>query len=294
MMTGVLDHYPTRTRLPGPLLERREPVVHDELPGPLDPELVASFEDNGFLVLPSLLPLHKVAAMEEHLEELRNDPSIRRRPEAILEPTDDALRSLFAVHRLQGPIAELARDPHVVGTARQLLGSDVYVHQSRVNLKPGFRGRDFYWHSDFETWHAEDGMPRMRAISVSVLLTENRTCNGPLLTIPGSHRWFVPCVGETPERHHERSLRQQEVGVPSDQALTALAEEGGIVECTGPPGTCIVFDCNLMHGSNGNITPYPRRNVFLVYNSIENALVEPYAAPAPRPEHIASRTFEPV
>jgi hypothetical protein len=47
----------------------------------------------------------------------------------------------------------------VVGPARQLLGSDVYVHQSRVNFKPGFNGQDFYWHSDFETWHAEDGMP---------------------------------------------------------------------------------------------------------------------------------------
>ncbi|MEU8135915.1 ectoine hydroxylase, partial [Streptodolium elevatio] len=40
--------------------------------------------------------------------------------------------------------------------------------------------------------------------------------------------------------------------------------------------------------------PYERANVFIVYNSVENALVEPFAAPAPRPEHIASRSFVPV
>jgi ectoine hydroxylase len=62
----------------------------------------------------------------------------------------------------------------------------------------------------------------------------------------------------------------------------------------GPAGSATFFDCNMMHGSNGNITPSPRVNLFLVYNSVDNALVEPFAAPAPRPTFIASRTFEPV
>ena len=198
------------------------------------------------------------------------------------------------VHTLPGPLGDFAHDPHIVGIPSQILGSPVYIHQSRVNLKPGFRGKEFYWHSDFETWHAEDGMPQMRAISVSVLLSENRSCNGPLMAIPGSHRWFVPCTGATPERNHVRSLRRQDVGVPSDRALAELVHRGGIDACVGPVGTCVLFDCNLMHGSNGNITPFPRRDVFVVYNSIRNALSHPFAASTPRPEHIASRTFHPV
>ncbi|MGH3577736.1 MAG: ectoine hydroxylase, partial [Mycobacterium sp.] len=31
-----------------------------------------------------------------------------------------------------------------------------------------------------------------------------------------------------------------------------------------------------------------------VYNSVENTLVEPFAAPAPRPSFIASRGFDPI
>ncbi|MFQ5599830.1 MAG: ectoine hydroxylase, partial [Candidatus Krumholzibacteriia bacterium] len=56
----------------------------------------------------------------------------------------------------------------------------------------------------------------------------------------------------------------------------------------------VFFDCNAMHGSNGNITPYPRSNVFFVYNSVENALVEPFGGLEPRPEYIASRDFRPI
>jgi ectoine hydroxylase len=137
-------------------------------------------------------------------------------------------------------------------------------------------------------------MPSMRAVSCSVLLTPNESWNGPLLTIGGSHRWFVSCVGETPENHHERSLRKQDIGVPDDESLTELTRRGEVQECVGPAGTVVFFECNVMHGSNGNITPAPRRNVFFVYNSVENALEEPFAAPHRRPAHIAARDFTPV
>lgn len=66
-------------------------------------------------------------------------------------------------------------------------GGDVYIHQSRINDKFGFKGSGFNWHSDLETWHSEDGMPRMRALSASLMLTDNNEFNGPLMLIPGSH-----------------------------------------------------------------------------------------------------------
>jgi ectoine hydroxylase len=49
-----------------------------------------------------------------------------------------------------------------------------------------------------------------------------------------------------------------------------------------------------MHGSGSNITPFARSNIFLVFNSVENALVEPFAASRPRPDFVASRDFTPL
>src|SRR5690606_8361003 len=161
--------------------------------------------------------------------------------------------SLFRLHRTSELFQRITQLPRVVGMIRQLLGDDVYVHQSRINFKPAFDGKEFFWHSDFETWHIEDGMPRMRAISMSLRLTENHEFNGPLMVVPGSHRHFVRCVGRTPDDHYQQSLKKQQYGVPSREAMAWLVDQGGIVAPKGPPGSAVFFDCNLMHGSCGNL-----------------------------------------
>ena len=212
----------------------------------------------------------------------------------IAEPDSRTVRSVFKVHRLDEVFVELAREPRLAGVARQILGSDVSVHQSRINFKPGFRGKEFYWHSDFETWHVEDGMPRPRAVSASIILTPNNEFNGPLMLVPGSHKVYVRCVGETPEDNYKSSLKKQEIGTPSVDALTAMVRDGGIVAPKGEAGSVIFFDCNTMHGSAGNISPFPRNNVFFVYNSLENALTEPFGADKPRPDFLGDRDAPPV
>ncbi len=79
--------------------------------------------------------------------------------------------------------------------------------------------------------------------------------------------------------------------MPSRETLTDAAALYGIDQVTGPAGTALWFDCNIMHGSGSNITPFPRSNIFLVFNSVENRLVDPYRAQAPRPEYLAARTI---
>jgi ectoine hydroxylase len=96
-------------------------------------------------------------------------------------------------------------------------------------------------------------------------------------------------VGKTPDDHYEQSLRKQEYGVPDQESLQKLVERHGIDTMIGPAGSVVLFDCNTMHGSNGNITPLPRSNVFLVYNSVENRLVAPFSGQKPRPDYIATR-----
>lgn len=296
VLTGRPPAYSSR-REPRPVVaERREPVVWSDpaVPGPLDPDELDLYDRLGFLRFPALLEPGELGELRAEVRRLAADPALAATELVVREPTGDAVRSVFDVHEVSPVIARLVADERLAGRARQILGSDVYVHQSRVNLKPGFRGREFYWHSDFETWHVEDGMPSMRALSVSISLTENTATNGSLLVLPGSHRTFVGCVGETPEDHYKESLRSQELGTPDDRTLEQLVDEHGIEVVTGPPGSALLFDCNLMHGSSSNITPMPRSNVFIVFNSVENALVEPFGGTRPRPGFIAHRDVEPI
>jgi len=290
-MTTAHDPYASRVGGTAELARREDPVVWGARSGPLDRAQLQQYETNGFLVCRSLFSATEARALLAESERAAAAAD-RSREDVILEPHGDAVRSLFRVHR-EGVFARLAGDDRLAAVARQILGDEVYIHQSRINFKPAFEGAPFSWHSDFETWHVEDGMPRMRALSASLLLTENTEHNGPLLVLPGSHRWYVRCAGITPPEHYKVSLRQQEYGSPDPASITRLAEQG-IASVTGPPGTVVFFDSNLMHASAGNITPLPRHNIFLVYNAVSNALGTPFGTSAPRPDFLAERAVVPV
>lgn len=286
--TSVVDPYHSRAGAAPEIAQRSDPMVLDA-PGPLSAERVAQFARDGYLEFDCLFTDEELARLLAEASRLRDNVQELEAETLILEPDSSALRSVFQVHLQSRLLGRLASDARVVNVVRQLLGDDVYIHQSRLNYKPGYSGKDFYWHSDFETWHIEDGMPRMRALSMSVGLTPNHDYNGPLLVMPGSHLRYVRCVGPTPEEHYKQSLRKQEYGVPDQESLRQLYEHRGIASVQGPPGKVVMFDCNMMHGSNSNISPLPRSNVFVVYNSIGNRLVAPFGPPKPRPEFIAAR-----
>ncbi|MBL3807366.1 MULTISPECIES: ectoine hydroxylase [Streptomyces] len=289
------DLYPSRTATEV-TIPRKDPVVWSpqDAPGPITRSDLQSYDENGFLAIEELITPEEVGVYRAELDRLVADPLIQADERAVVEPKSEKVRSVFEIHKISEVFAGLVRDERLLGRARQILGSDVYVHQSRINVKPGFGASGFYWHSDFETWHAEDGLPRMRAVSVSIALTENYDTNGGLMIMPGSHRTYVGCNGVTPKDNYKRSLQMQDAGIPSDEVLTEFADRHGIRLFTGKAGSATWFDCNAMHGSGDNITPYPRSNVFIVFNSVENAAEEPFAAPVRRPEFIGARDFTPV
>jgi ectoine hydroxylase len=287
--TDELDPYYSRILTAPEIGARVDPVVHTGIEGPLSQHEVAFYDEHGYLQLDArFIEAELLALRQESAHLLSGDAKLL--PETLIrEPDSDTVRSAFHIHEQSALVRRLVRDSRVLGAARQLLGDESYIHQSRLNYKSGFSGKDFYWHSDFETWHMEDGMPRMRALSMSIALTENTEYNGPLMIMPGSHRSYVRCMGKTPEDHYKASLRRQEYGVPDHDSLNKLYNEGGIVAPKGAAGTIVIFDCNIMHGSNSNISPLPRSNIFLVFNSVHNVLTSPYAGTKPRPEFIAVR-----
>lgn len=289
-----MDHYPTRVRELPEIIERKDPVFYGkESEGPLSIGERIFYSQNGFLLIKRFFTEKETKVLREKMEEVQERSLYLDAEEVIREKESEEIRSIFDVHRNDEFFKQLSREPKLLAVVKQILGEQVYIHQSRINFKPGFTGKEFYWHSDFETWHAEDGMPRMRALSCSIWLDDNYSYNGPLMVIPKSHQYFISCVGETPDDHYKHSLRKQEYGVPDKHSLSWLIQQNSRIEVPeGPAGSILLFDCNLMHGSSSNITPYPRSNVFFVYNSVENRLEKPFSGKQPRPEFVASRDFE--
>jgi ectoine hydroxylase len=288
------DPYPSRVPDARDWIPRKDPIVHARTErrwdGPLDEVALSRYERDGFLWFEGFFSYDRVAPFFQELKAMENDPAMMRDERVIADPKSGRIRSVFDMHKLSELFDQLTRDARILGMVRQLLGSEVYIHQSRINDKFGFEGSGFQWHSDFETWHSEDGMPRMRAVSASIMLTDNNEFNGPLMLIPGSHHYFVPCVGETPEYNWKSSLQSQQAGVPDQQTLARLSDRGGIRAPKGPAGSLLLFECNVLHASNENMSPWPRSNLFFVYNSVDNQLGDPWAAPMRRPEYLGNRS----
>lgn len=288
------DLYPSRTGDAEQIISRADPIIHgngaEVGPYSLDAGQLSFFETNGFIVLERYLE----DIVTPLLSELDRICEYKESPELFTEPESEAVRSIFDVPRFSHIALELARHPKMLDIAEQILGSPVYLHQSRFNIKPAHEGRSFSWHSDFETWHTEDGLPRCRCVTGWIMLTENTPYNGPLFIIPGSHRHYVSCGGITPEDHYRASLRKQILGSPSRTTIRRLAEHSRITGVYGPPGTVVFHEGNIMHGSPDNISPWPRSNLFFVYNSVENPPSKPFGATRRRPAFLANPDTTPL
>jgi ectoine hydroxylase len=202
------------------------------------------FHDDGFLILPSLLSQDEVGALRAAADDLA-----ARGAAVIDEQHAPVPKMLFGAHLVHDTFARVPRHPYLLHLVEQALGCSVHVFQSRLNVKSGFSGSGWAWHQDFNQWYRLDGMRTPRAAVVGVFLDDVNACNGPLMMIP-------------------RSQRRGHIFVPDDMEVPPAivldeANEHGIVPLMGPPGTVIVFDCLVLHGSAPNVSPWPRRIFYM-------------------------------
>lgn len=264
-------------------------AIPDAGGGPLDAALVEQYRRDGFLLLP---PQSLSASVLEKVSGVLGRVLADTGPQVILERDNATVRSVYGVHRGFAEIAEVVRHPDLLGPARQLVGEEVYVHQSKVNLKAPFTGDQWEWHQDYIYWLQDDGLARPDLINVSVFLDEVTEFNGPLTFIPGSHRNGVLAgtqadgmpMGYEDAPAWVATLTAEEKFRISPRTIEDLARSNGMVSPKGPAGSVLFFDPNLLHASSPNLSPFRRAMLILVYNAVSNTAV---GVRTPRPEFLA-------
>lgn len=276
------DNYPTRLHSQGKFIKRKEPVAY-ERPLFFSHNQWQSYLSNGFLIIKDFFDHKEIAscllASDSVNGFITNEPKLK------------AIRAKTGIHEQQ-PFKSVIENEKLLMITRSLVGSPIYIHQSRINYKAGLGANGWYWHSDFETWHAQDGMPSMRCVSAMIPLTDNTMCNGSLMLVPGSHKMFYSCKKET-QVSAEENFADQKEGVPDEKALKKFLKNDPVM-AIAKPGDLILFDCNTIHVSNPNMTNSARTNLFAVYNSIENKLQRPFSTNKHRPESMGTTKINKV
>jgi len=138
------DLYPSRQHDEPSWQERLDPVVYrsDLANAPIAADLIERFERDGYLVIPNLFSADEVAVFRDELERMRQDPAVAGSGKTIKEPDSGAIRSVFDIHSDNALFARVACDERIASIASFILGGDLYLHQSRMNYRPGFTGKE--------------------------------------------------------------------------------------------------------------------------------------------------------
>ena len=257
----------------------------------LSKEQIDYYHENGYLVVDSLFSKTEIEVLNEETLKFNQ---FKELPNVILENNGD-VRSVFAPHKMSNFYDDLYRQDRLITPSKQLLGSDIYLYQFKLNNKKAFVGDWWEWHQDFPYWHLDDGVQAPQMISAMILLQDTTTIQGPLTFIPKSHQNGI--VDFEPKEHLngttdlKNSLTADLKYTIKKNIITQLINENGFFEASGSAGTCIFFHPNLFHASNSNISPYERNTAIVTYNDINNL---PVNNGKNRPDYLCSRDFEPI
>lgn len=213
---------------------------------------VEAYEREGFAIFPGLLQGTLLAQLQAESDRVFAEGLAPGASDLFdYEPTPPGAPR--AVQRLRKPTVyspfymELARQPLILDLVEPLLGPDIRLHHSKINVKAPNVGSPLEWHQD---WAFIPHTNRSLAI-VSVFIDDCPHAKGPMLMLPGSHR------GKLHDHHHD--------GVFFGAIDPALLELDRAVELPGPAGTVTVHSPMTVHGSGFNRGTSDRRILFFEY-----------------------------
>jgi ectoine hydroxylase len=236
------------------------------------------FDEKGYLFFPELISAPEVHVLLDEVEVLA-----ARETDGNLKEKSGVARQFYNSHRDSRAYKALSGDARILTGVRQLVGNDVYIWHSKINVKAAFEGTVWLWHQDYGYWFHDGVDPKI--VSCMVSLDEATHENGCLMVIPGSHK-----LGRLEHFPDEVTTSYKQWTIPIDM-MREITRDRQIVSLTGKPGSVLLFHCNLIHGSNHNMTSVSRRSVIFAYNDVANT---PRAVPNPRPDYVVSRRFDVV
>lgn len=218
----------------------------------LSAEQIAAYDEAGYLILENQIPMTWIEKIRAEIARFEEEAATMSASNDRLDledshtPEAPRLRRVKLPHMISDVVRELMYSDHVLAPARDLIGSDLRLHTTKLNMKSAGYGAAVEWHQDYAFYpHTNDDI-----LAIGVLIDDMASENGPLMVYPGSHKGPV-------HDHH----------VDGVFAGAMLPEENGLdpndaVELTGPAGSISIHHGRIVHGSALNTSDRPRRILF--------------------------------
>ena len=161
-------------------------------------------------------------------------------------PDDPRLRRIKLPHKICDPVRELLYSDAILAPVRDLIGPDLRLHTSKLNMKSAGYGAAVEWHQDFAFYpHTNDDV-----LAVGVLIDDMAEENGPLMVFPGTHK------GPILEHHTDG------VFVGAVELSAHGLDPHKATRLMGPAGSISIHHGRILHGSALNTSDRDRRMLF--------------------------------
>lgn len=218
----------------------------------LTPDQITSFQEQGYLVLEQRIPMDIINDIRGEIarfeDEARGMTASNDRLDLEDSHTPDAprLRRIKLPHTTSDIMAKLMTSDHVLAPARDLIGPNLRLHTTKLNMKSAGYGAAIEWHQDFAFYpHTNDDV-----LAVAVIIDDMEEENGPLMVFPGSHRGPI-------HDHHTDGVF---VGAMDLAANGYDTKDAAVL--TGPAGSISIHHGRIVHGSAQNVSDQDRRLLF--------------------------------
>ncbi|MBI3827476.1 MAG: phytanoyl-CoA dioxygenase family protein [Candidatus Rokubacteria bacterium] len=212
-----------------------------------------AYQRDGFIVVPDLLGPAQLARLRRIIAELVAGAAAVDTHTAVydLEPghtrAEPKVRRIKTPHEVHPAFYDVVRNPDVIAVLTALIGPDLRLHSSKLNMKSARYGSPVEWHQDWAFYpHTNDDI-----LAIGVMLDDVDLENGPLLVTPGTHKGPV-------WNHHGEDGRFCGLTDPADIAN----EIANAVPLTGRAGSMSFHHVRALHGSALN-TSDRSRNLLL-------------------------------
>jgi ectoine hydroxylase-related dioxygenase (phytanoyl-CoA dioxygenase family) len=226
----------------------------------LSAQQLETFRRDGILLVENVADSETLAVMRAAMAALVEESRTVTQHNAVYDIERDhsaahpRLRRIKHPHKRHAAFNDFPRREPLLGILKQLLGPDVRMHSSKLNLKAESGGSSLEWHQDW-AFHPHTNRS---LITVGLLLEDCRMEHGPMLVLPGTHHGPI----------HDHNANGRFCGAINSAAVQF--DYANAVACTGKAGTLTLHHAFSVHGSAANTSSEPRPLLLYEFMSADN------------------------
>ena len=229
------------------------------MPVAITPDDVASYEEQGYLVVPNVLSESELDVVRGELAELVDKASGVTENDAVYDLEDSHTQAAPKVRRIKEPhavmpsVAALVRHRGMIEILTRLIGPGVRFQTSKLNMKSAGDGAAVEWHQDWAFYpHTNDDL-----VAVGIMLDDVDRNNGPLCVLPGSHRGAI-------HDHHANGYFCGAI-----DPIESPIDFSSAVELTGSAGSMTFHHVRAVHGSAPNRSTRSRNLLLFQFAAVD-------------------------